>query len=87
MYDEPACGGTRLAVVDNPVLTSCHRGYVVAQLDPGTMAWTILAYAEPNPKIAVVSTGVVMGETLWIGAASSDGIGYQPLPRPAIGAR
>ena len=87
MYDEPACGGTRLAVVDNPVLTSCHRGYVVAQLDPGTMAWTILAYAEPNPKIAVVSTGVVMGETLWIGAASSDGIGYQPLPRPASGAR
>ena len=87
MYDEPACGGTRLAVVDNPVLTSCHRGYVVAQLDPGTMAWTTLAYAEPNPKIAVVSTGVVMGETLWIGAASSDGIGYQPLPRPASGAR
>ena len=87
MYDEPACGGTRLAVADNPVLTSCHRGYVVAQLDPGTMAWTTLAYAEPNPKIAVVSTGVVMGETLWIGAASSDGIGYQPLPRPASGAR
>ena len=87
MYDEPACGGTRLAVVDNPVLTSCHRGYVVAQLDPGTMAWTTLAYAEPNPKIAVVSTGVVMGDTLWIGAASSDGIGYQPLPRPASGAR
>jgi hypothetical protein len=87
MYDEPACGGTRLAVVDNPVLTSCHRGYVVAQLDPRTMAWTTLAYAGPNPKIAVVSTGVVMGETLWIGAASSDGIGYQPLPRPASGAR
>jgi hypothetical protein len=87
MYDEPACGGTRLAVVDNPVLTSCHRGYVVAQLDPRTMAWTTLAYAGPNPNIAVVSTGVVMGETLWIGAASSDGIGYQPLPRPASGAR
>jgi hypothetical protein len=87
MYDEPVCGGTRLAVVDNPVLTSCHRGYVVAQLDPRTMAWTTLAYAGPNPKIAVVSTGVVMGETLWIGAASSDGIGYQSLPRPASGAR
>jgi len=87
MYDEPACGGTRLAVVDNPVLTSCHRGYVVAQLDPKTLAWTVLAYAVPNPNIAVVSTGVVMGDTLWIGAASSEGIGYQPLPRPASGAR
>jgi len=87
MYDEPACGGTRLAVVDNPVLTSCHRGYVVAQLEPRTLAWTVLAYSVPNPNIAVVSTGVVMGDTLWIGAASSEGIGYQPLPRPASSAR
>jgi hypothetical protein len=87
MYDEPACGGTRLAVVDNPVLTSCHRGYMVAQLDPKTMAWTILTYAEPNPAISVVATGVVLGDTLWIGAASADAIAYRPLPRPAGGAR
>jgi hypothetical protein len=57
MYDEPACGGTRLQVVDDPVLTACHRGFMFAQLDPKTMAWTILAYAEPNPVISVVSTG------------------------------
>ena len=87
MYDEPACGGTRLAVVDNPILTSCHRGYMVAQFDPKTMAWTILNYAEPNPAISVVSTGVLMGDTLWIGAASAEGIAYRPLPRPAGGAR
>jgi hypothetical protein len=87
MYDEPACGGTRLAVVDNPVLTSCHRGFMVAQLDPKTMAWTILAYAEPNPAISVVATGVLLGDTLWIGAASADAIAYRPLPRPAGGAR
>ena len=87
MYDEPACGGTRLAVVDNPVLTSCHRGFMVAQLDPKTMAWTILAYAEPNPAISVVATGVIMGNTLWIGAAAADAIAYRPLPRPAGSAR
>jgi len=87
MYDEPACGGTRLAVVDNPVLTSCHRGFMIAQLDPKTMAWTILAYAEPNPAISVVATGVIMGDTLWIGAASADAIAYRPLPRLASGAR
>lgn len=87
MYDEPACGGTRLAVVDDPVLTSCHRGYVIAQFEPATMAWKVLAYAVPNPNIAVVSTGVVMSDTLWIGAANSEGIGYQPLPRPASGGR
>ena len=87
MYDEPACGGTRLAVVDNPVLTSCHRGFMVAQLDPKAMAWTILAYAEPNPAISVVSTGVVVGDTLWIGAAAADAIAYRPLPHPASGLR
>src|SRR5580765_6797948 len=87
MYAEPACGGTRLAVVDNPVLTSCHRGYVVAQLDPKTLVWTVLAYAVPNPNIAVVSTGVLVGDTLWIGAANSEGIGYQALSKPASGAR
>ena len=86
-FDEPACGGTRLAVVDNPVLTSCHRGYVVAQLEPKTLTWTVLAYAVPNPNIAVVSTGVLVGDTLWIGAANAEGIGYQPLPKPASGAR
>ena len=87
MYDEPACGGTRLAVVDNPVLTACHRGFMVAQLDPKAMAWTILAYAEPNPAISVVSAGVVVGDTLWIGAAAADAIAYRPLPRPESGSR
>jgi hypothetical protein len=60
---------------------------MVAQLDPKTMAWTILAYAEPNPAISVVATGVVLGDTLWIGAASADAIAYRPLPRPAPGTR
>ncbi len=83
MYDEPACGGTRLAVVDDPVLTACHRGFMVAQLDPKAMAWTILAYAEPNPAISVVSTGVVVGDTVWIGSAASGAIAYRPLPQPA----
>jgi len=85
MYDEPACGGTRLAVVDNPVLTSCHRGFMVAQFEPKTMAWTVLAYAEPNPAISVVATGVVVGDMLWIGAAAADAIAYRRLPHPAGG--
>jgi hypothetical protein len=87
MYDEPACGGTRLAVVDDPVLTACHRGFMFAELNPKTMAWTILAYAEPNAAISVVSTGVVVGDTLWVGSAASDAIAYRPLPHPARGSR
>lgn len=86
MYDEPACGGTRLAVVDDPVLTACHRGFMAAELNPSAMTWTILAYAEPNPAISVVSAGVIVGDTIWIGAAASDAIAYRALPHPA-GAR
>jgi hypothetical protein len=58
-----------------------------AQLDPKAMTWTILAYAEPNPIISVVSTGVVVGDTLWVGSAASDAIAYRPLPHPANGLR
>lgn len=51
------------------------------------MAWTILAYAEPNPAISRVATGVVVGDTLWLGAATADAIAYRPLARPPGGAR
>jgi hypothetical protein len=27
----------------------CHRGYVVAELDPETMTFRILAHGEPDP--------------------------------------
>jgi hypothetical protein len=60
---------------------------MIAQLDPRTMAWTILAYSEPNPELAVVATGVIMDDTLWIGAASADGVAYRPLPRVSTNAR
>jgi hypothetical protein len=63
------------------------KTYMVAQFDPKTMAWIILAYAEPDPAISVVATGVVIGDALWIGAAAADGIAYRPLPRPATGTR
>lgn len=86
MYDEPSCGGTQLALNGSPLQWSCHRGFMFAQLDPKAMTWTILAYAEPHPEINVVATGVIMGDTLWVGASASDGLPYRPLPRlPAAG--
>jgi hypothetical protein len=87
MVDEPSCGGTRLKVIDDPVLTACHRGFMVAELDPTKMAWTILAYAEPNPVISVISAGVVVGDMIWIGSAAADAIAYRSLPRPANSSR
>jgi hypothetical protein len=81
-------GGTALsALLAQTQLLQPTASCGVAQLDPQKMAWTILAYAEPNPAISVVATGVILGDTLWIGAASADAIAYRPLPRPAAGAR
>jgi hypothetical protein len=86
MYDEPACGGTRAQAAQIRGSEArrpgggCNRGYIAAALDPVTLQWKILAYGEPNPQIGIIATGVVMGDTLWIGAALSPGLAYRPLP-------
>jgi hypothetical protein len=82
MYDEPACGGTRKVVngVADPM--RCHRGYVVAAMDPVSMQFTIMAYAPPNPMHNGLSTAVVIGRELWLGSWQSDRIAYRELPAP-----
>ena len=49
-YDEPACGGLRKIIDGKADPMLCHRGYTVAHLDPKTMTWSVVAYAEPNPS-------------------------------------
>ena len=80
VYDEPACGGTRIQALTNPSRMRCNRGYMVDQLDPKTMTWTVLAYGEASSAIGGVATGVVVGNTLWIGANSQEGLAYRTLP-------
>jgi hypothetical protein len=80
VYDDPACGGTPSQARANPSKGRCNRGYVVAQLDPKTMTWSIVAYAESASEIGAVSTGVIAGSTLWIGANFAEGLAYRPLP-------
>lgn len=85
MYDEPACGGTRAQSAQMGTFVrrpggGCNRGYIAAALDPATMQWKILAYGEPNPQIGIISTGMVIGDTLWIGAALTPGLAYRALP-------
>jgi hypothetical protein len=82
VYDEPACGGTPLQARANPARGRCNRGYVIAQLDPQAMTWKVVAYAEPIPEMGGVSTGVIVGNTLWIGANFAEGLAYRPLPKP-----
>jgi hypothetical protein len=73
-YDEPACGGLRKIIdgVADPML--CHRGYTIARLDPRSMVYSILAYSEPDPSFNGTSTGVIVGENLWLGSFQSDRI-------------
>jgi hypothetical protein len=85
VYDEPNCGGTPLQqALDNPNLGRCNRGYMVAQLDPKAMTWSVVAYAEPSPKMGSVATGVIQGNMLWIGAVFAEGLAYRSLPSPAL---
>jgi sugar lactone lactonase YvrE len=80
-YDEPACGGLRKIVdgVADPML--CHRGWTVAHLDPKSMAWSLVAYGEPNPSFNGTSTGLIAGAELWLGSFQADRIAIRKLPR------
>jgi hypothetical protein len=79
-YDEPACGGLRKIVDGQADPMLCHRGYTVAHLDPTTMAWSIVAYAEPNPAFNGASTGLILGDELWLGSFQADRIAIRRLP-------
>jgi hypothetical protein len=80
--DEPACGGMRKIVDGKADDMRCHRGYSVAQLDPGTMTFSLLAYSEPNAYFNGVSAAVVIGNELWLGSYQADRIAHRPLPAP-----
>jgi hypothetical protein len=82
-YDEPACGGIRRIVNGRADPMLCHRGYVVAAVDPQTLHFTVLAYAEPNPAFNGVTTGLLVGGRLWLGSYQADRVAYRPLPGSA----
>jgi hypothetical protein len=78
--DEPACGGTRKIINGKADDMRCHRGYTVAQVDPRTMTFRLLAYAEPNAEFNGVSAAVVIGSELWLGSYQAERIAHRPLP-------
>src|SRR5205823_772018 len=63
--DEPACGGVRKVIDGKADGMRCHRGYVVAELEPHTMSFKVVAYAEPNPHFNGVSAAVAVDNELW----------------------
>jgi len=77
--DEPACGGLRKIVDGVADDMRCHRGYVVAQLEPKSMAYRVIAYAEPDPIFNGVSGAVLIGNELWLSSYQADRIAHRTL--------
>jgi hypothetical protein len=78
--DEPACGGLRKIIDGVADDMRCHRGYVVAQLEPRSMAYRVIAYAEPDPIFNGVSGAVLIGNELWLSSYQADRIAHRALP-------
>ena len=78
--DEPACGGVRKIIDGNADGMLCHRGYSVAQLDPVTGRFSLIAYAEPDPIFNGVSGAVIIGRELWLSSYQSDRVAHRTLP-------
>lgn len=78
--DEPACGGLRKIVDGIADGMRCHRGYVIAQLEPKAMAYRIIAYAEPDPVFNGVSGAVLIGNELWLSSYQADRLAHRTLP-------
>ena len=79
-YDEPACGGARRIIDGVADTMRCHRGYVVAELDPQTMQFRVIAYGEPNPAFNGASAAIILDDALWLGSYQSDRIATRRLP-------
>jgi hypothetical protein len=79
-YDEPACGGVRKVIAGKADDMHCHRGYVVAAVDPATLDFHTLAYSGPNPDFNGVSAGVILEGTLWLGSYQADRLAFRPTP-------
>ncbi|ROZ75030.1 SMP-30/gluconolactonase/LRE family protein [Ramlibacter sp. WS9] len=73
--DEPSCGGPP----KNLAGILCSRGYVVATIDPKSMAVTEIARGPANTSFTGASIAMPVGNELWIGSFNSDRLAYRPL--------
>ena len=73
--NEPACGGAPKTEAG----IRCSRGYVVATIDPKTMAVTEIARGPANPSFTGTAMAVRVGDELWLGSFNADRIAYRSL--------
>ena len=81
-YDEPACGGVRKIIDGKADEMRCHRGYTVAQLDPHSLGFSVVAYAEPDPDFNGVSAATIAAGELWLASYQADRIAWRRAPVP-----
>jgi len=82
-YDEPACGGIRKIINGKADEMRCHRGYTIAQLDPDSLNFTLVAYAEPDPDFNGVSAATIVAGEVWLASYQADRIAWRKAPVPA----
>ena len=83
-YDEPACGGTRKIIDGKADDMRCHRGFTVAHLDPRSMEFSIVAYAEPDPDFNGVSAAIMVAGELWLASYQADRVAWRKAPVPKL---
>lgn len=57
----------------------CLAGYYVAAIDPKTLALTLLAKGDLDPEFFGVTTGLPLGNTLWLGSVVGNKVAYRRL--------
>jgi hypothetical protein len=73
--NEPACGGAPRTEAG----IRCPRGYIVATIDPKTMAVTEIARGPATPAFTGTAIAMRAGDELWLGSFNADRIAYRPL--------
>ncbi|MBL8264734.1 hypothetical protein, partial [Steroidobacter sp.] len=78
-FDEPTCGGLRKIVDGKADGMLCHRGYGVAQLDPASMQFKLIAYGGPDASFNGVSAALLVDDDLWLASYQSDRVAVRRL--------
>lgn len=70
--DEPACGGLRKVIdgVADPM--TCHRGWVVGEVDLKGQSIGTLAEGAPEPDFNGLSSAALVNHALWLGSYQSE---------------
>ena len=75
--NEPACGGPP----NTEAGIRCSRGYVVATIDPKTMAVSEIARGPATPAYTGTAIAMRVGDELWLGSFNADRLAYRLLKR------